>query len=320
MPKKENTQIKEITNDLVINMIHEIRGQKVMLDFELAELYGYETKRLNEQVKRNKERFPDDFMFQLNSYEVNNLLMSQIATSSWGGTRKLPCAFTEQGIYMLMTILKGDVAVQQSIALIKVFKTMKDYLNNNSLLPLHDIINLANRVNDNSNDIKTLNDRVDKQSKQLQIVMENFVNPSKHKEILIFNGQKIEAEAVYQEIYQTARYSIIIIDDYINIRTLKMFKACRDNIKIIIFSDNKAKDMVDEEMVNMFISETGLELIIKPTHHLVHDRYIFIDHGHDSEKGYHCGSSSKDSGNSITSISEIEDIRYNQLILDKLNN
>ena len=87
------------------DMIYEIRGQKVMLDYDLAKIYGYETRRFNEQVKNNIDKFPDDFMFKLNSEEFKTILMSKKSTSSWGGTRKLPFAFTEQGIYMLMKLL-----------------------------------------------------------------------------------------------------------------------------------------------------------------------------------------------------------------------
>ena len=328
MAKKETTQIKEITNELVINMIHEVRGQKVMLDFELAELYGYETKRFNEQIKRNIERFPEDFMFQLTSLEVNNIMRSQIATSrnnnffagQMGGTRKLPYAFTEQGIYMLMTVLKGETAIKQSIALIKIFKTMKDYINNNSLISLYEIIELTNKVNEHSNDIRVLQEQTTQQSRQLQLVMENFIDPSKHKEILIFDGQKIEAEVAYKEIYKSAKHSIIIVDDYISARTLKFLKVCEPNVEIIIYSDNVAKDKVDEETLEIFKNETGISIEIKPTGKIFHDRFIFIDHGFENEKGYQCGSSSKDSGNAITVISLIEDNRYNQLLLEKLNN
>ncbi len=137
--KKSENQIIEITNEMVINMIHEIRGQKVMLDFELAELYGYETKTFNQQVKNNIERFPKEFMFQLTSIEVNTIMRSKNLTTSIDIKRRrkdtLPHAFTEQGIYMLMTVLKGDVAIKQSIALIKAFKTMKDYISNNTMFP-----------------------------------------------------------------------------------------------------------------------------------------------------------------------------------------
>ncbi|MFP1696476.1 ORF6N domain-containing protein, partial [Gardnerella leopoldii] len=107
--------------------IYNIRNQKVMLDFELAEIYGYTTARFNEQVKNNIEKFDDDFMFRLTADEFKNL-MSKNSTSSWGGRRKLPYAFTEQGIYMLMTVLRGDLAVKQSRALVRTFKQMKDFI------------------------------------------------------------------------------------------------------------------------------------------------------------------------------------------------
>lgn len=106
------------------NKIYTMREVKVMLDFDLAEIYGYETRYFNRQVKNNIEKFDKDFMFQLTNEEYKNLI-SQNAISSWGGTRKLPYAFTEQVIYMLMTVLRGDLAVKQSKALIRLFKEMK---------------------------------------------------------------------------------------------------------------------------------------------------------------------------------------------------
>ena len=114
--------------------IYIIRGQQVMLDYDLAEIYGYKTYKLNEQVKNNAERFEgDDFMFQLTKEEFDDL-MSKNRISSWGGRRKLPNAFTEQGIYLLMTVLRGDLAVQQSRTLVRLFKSMKDYLIENQPL------------------------------------------------------------------------------------------------------------------------------------------------------------------------------------------
>ena len=127
--------------------VYVIRGQQVMLDYDLAEIYGYEVKNLNQQVKRNIARFPEDFMFQLTKDEVD-FLKSQIATSrdvelaqdnlksqfvisSWGGTRKLPYAFTEQGIYMLATVLRGELAEQQSIFIMRAFREMRHYIKQN---------------------------------------------------------------------------------------------------------------------------------------------------------------------------------------------
>ena len=130
----ENNDLIIINEENIKDKIYEIRGQKVMLDFELAKIYGYETRYFNRQVNNNNDRFPSEFRFQLTKKEVEELVRCKNFTSrSWehsneGGRRYLPYAFTEQGIYMLMTVLKGDLAVRQSIALIKAFKQMKDYL------------------------------------------------------------------------------------------------------------------------------------------------------------------------------------------------
>jgi len=121
------TKALMIPDELVMNKIYIIRGQKVMLDEDLAELYQVETKRLNEQVSRNIDRFPDDFMFSLKKREFENL-KSQIATSSWGGRRKLPRAFTEQGVSMLSGVLNSETAIRVHIQIIRVFAKMKELL------------------------------------------------------------------------------------------------------------------------------------------------------------------------------------------------
>ena len=166
-----------------------------MLDFDLAKIYGYETKNFNRQISNNMERFDKEFRFQISKEEFNIILRCKNFTSSWGGIRYLPYAFTEQGIYMLMTVLKGDLAVRQSIALIKAFKQMKDYLiENKGLLTTNETIKLTNLVNEHSN-------RLDKIEEKLEVVMDNFKDPSKCKHYLIRNGEKLEADVAYQEIY-----------------------------------------------------------------------------------------------------------------------
>lgn len=112
---------------IIQNKIYEIRGQRVMLDRDLAEMYGVETKRINEAVKRNLKRFPDDFVFRINHQEFTNL-KSQFATSSWGGVRKLPYAFTEQGVAMLAGVLNSDTAVRANIVIMRAFVRMRSYL------------------------------------------------------------------------------------------------------------------------------------------------------------------------------------------------
>lgn len=127
---------------------------QIKLDFELAKIYGYETKRFNEQVKNNINKFPERYRFQLNKEEYEIILRPKKSTSSWGGTRKLPYAFTEQGIHMLMTVLKGDLVTKQSIALIDAFKQMKDYIvENKDILSTNETIKLTNLVNEHSNKI-----------------------------------------------------------------------------------------------------------------------------------------------------------------------
>jgi hypothetical protein len=123
----ENQQISVIPDETVISKIYFVRNEKVMLDSELAELYGVETRRLNEQVKRNIDRFPEDFMFQLTETEFENL-KSQIATSSWGGRRKLPYVFTEHGVLMLSSVLNSDLAIKVNIQIMRVYTKIRNML------------------------------------------------------------------------------------------------------------------------------------------------------------------------------------------------
>jgi len=129
-----------VTESLVISKIYLVRGQKIMIDADLAEMYGVETKRLNEQVKRNLDRFPEDFMFLLTEKEYENL-KSQNATSSWGGRRKLPYAFTEHGVLMLSSVLNSPTAIQVNIKIMRVYTKLREMLltHKNILLKLEQL-------------------------------------------------------------------------------------------------------------------------------------------------------------------------------------
>ena len=139
---ENESEIISLNADDIKRQIFTIRGKQVMLDNDLAELYGYEVKNLNRQVKRNARRFPEDFMFQLTRDEVDNLVKCQIVTSRTtrmfqgqsGGRRKLPNVFTEQGIYMLATVLKGELAETQSIFIMRAFREMRHFIANNAAL------------------------------------------------------------------------------------------------------------------------------------------------------------------------------------------
>lgn len=303
----------ELNYETIKSMIYFIRGQKVMLDHDLAKIYGYSTRSFNQQVSRNIERFPSDFMFQLTKDEINSILMSQNVTSSWGGSRKLPYAFTEQGIYMLMTVLKGELAINQSKMLIRTFKAMKDYIvENKIMLTTNETIKLTSLVNNHEQ-------RLNQIEEKLEIVMDNFIDPSTYKHYLILDGEKIEADIAYQEIYRKAKSSIYVIDDYIDVKTLQLLKCCKSNVNIIIFTDNKAVNNLSSTFINDFKSDTNLNITLKKNNNRFHDRYIVIDFNRSSEIIFHCGSSSKDSGNKITTISRVEDTKlYKPVINDIL--
>jgi len=262
--------ISELNNETIESMIYIIRGQKVMLDYELAKIYGYETKRFNEQVKNNINKFPERYRFQLVKEEYDIILRSKKSTSSWGGTRKLPYAFTEQGIYMLMTVLKGDLATKQSIALIDAFKQMKDYIieSNNLLLNTNSYIESR---------FSACDKRFESIENQLEIVMDNFIDPNTYKHFLIKDGEKIEADIAYQSIYRLAKYSIYIADDYIDVKTLQLLKCIKENINVIIFTDNKGKNNLNNNFINDFKNDTNINISLKKNNKRFHDRYIILD-------------------------------------------
>ena len=306
----DSLMVPELNEELIASKIYIIRGQKVMLDFELAEIYGYETKNFNRQVKNNNDKFDEDFMFQLSKEEYKEILRCKNFTSSWGGTRHLPYAFTEQGIYMLMTVLKGEIAVKQSKTLIRLFKNMKDYLiENNNLLTQKDYLNLFKLINNNSDRITEL----EKEIKSFSTIINNHY--------LILNGEKIEGDIAYQKIYRLANKTIYIIDDYIDVKTLQLLKSAKENIGIIIFSDNKSRNNLNSNFIKDFINDTGFNIQFKKNNNRFHDRYIIIDFDTENEIIFHCGASSKDVGKRITTITKIEEqYIYKELIKDILNN
>ena len=279
-----------------------------MLDADLAEIYGYETRFFNRQVKNNIERFAEDFRFQLTEEEMQ-ILMCKKCTSSWGGTRKLPYAFTEQGVYMLMSVLKGDLAIQQSMALIRLFKKMKDYIvdENRLLLESDGIAQVAAHTIQNTKEIAEIRQDVSIMKTDLQKVMENFVDPSTHKHFLILNGQRLDADVAYTQIYGMAKKSITIIDDYIGVKTLDLLRRIAKGVSVTIYSDNRSFETLTDQMQKDFLAvRPDVKFVMNKTKDKFHDRYIFLDYGLKSEKLFHCGASSKDAGNKITTIMQIE--------------
>ena len=332
---------KDVHQELMIispvtirDKIYFIRGQKVMLDFELAEIYGYTTKAFNQQVKNNQERFEDDFRFRLTNEEWQNL-KSKILTSSWGGKRYAPFAFTEQGIYMLMTVLKGDLAVNQSKALIRTFRAMKDYIiENQDLLGQRQYLQLSMMATQNTKDILDIQKSLDKVENQmadvvsslgdvvthseLAAVMTDFGNPKIRKGYLILNGEPVEADLAYSQIYSEAKQSVYVIDNYISLKTLVLMKSISAGVDIILFSDNLMNGLHRTELSDFQKEYPTVKMRILRTKGRFHDRYIILDYDTDDERIYHCGASSKDAGLRVTTISEVADKEVYHDLIDEI--
>ena len=325
---EKNKEMVIVDDKTIKDKIYLIRGQRVMLDADLATIYGYETKNFNRQVKNNIEKFEgEDFMFQLTETEFENLRCKN-STSSWGGSRYLPNVFTEQGVYMLMTVLRGELAIKQSKALIRTFKQMKDFIiENQDFIGSKELVQIAIQTNRNTNDIVKINDKIRALAtkEDLKKVMDNFIDPDTYKHFLLMNGDKIEADVAYTKLYKSAKKSIYVIDNYIGLKTLELSRAAKDSVEVIIFSNNvRNKDMLTKNLLNDFIRDyPDINLKMKVAGRKYHDRYIAIDYGTENEVFYLCGASSKDAGNKISSITKIEESlnnMYHIMFGEMLNN
>lgn len=304
--------------------IYTIRGLRVMLDFDLAEIYGYETKNFNRQVKNNIEKFDNDFMFQLSDSEVEYFSRCKIFTLNTGRGSNIkykPYAFTEQGIYMLMTVLRGDVAIQQSKMLIRLFKGMKDFIiEREHIIGYDEVAKLAIQTSQNTKDIALLKENMATKADVAHII-EDFTNPEMKKDFLFLNGKSVEADLAYQEIYARAKETVLVIDNYIDLKTLVLLKSARKNVKITIFTDNKGKGLHQKEFDDFSKEYPNIALTLKTANGIFHDRYIILDFGTNNETIYHCGASSKDAGKKVSSVMTIADNEaYKPLIKNLLKN
>ena len=275
-------------NDLlnIENKILVIRGQQVMLDRDLAEIYGYSTKAFNQQVKNNIEKFPDDMMFQLTNEEVTICLRSKFLTSNGrGGNRYLPFAFTEQGIYMLMTVLKGELATQQSITLVRLFKRMRQYFAENAGI-LQRIDSLEHHKIETDIRIDTLFSLMDKYK-------------IKDKQDIFFQGQIYDAYSTFQRLIQKAKKDIILIDNYIDLTVLDRLTQKNVGVNVTIYTQPKTPiKQLDIDKFNLQYPT----LAVKHTS-AMHDRFLILD----NTEIYHIGASIKDLGKKCFGFTQLED-------------
>ena len=283
--KESNENSLIIDNMNIQNKIYAIRGFQVMLDSDLAQLYGVETKRINEAVKNNPDKFPDDFYFEATDDELENL-RSKISTSSWGGNRYSPKLFTEQGIYMLATVLKSKVATNITVMIIRTFANMRTLIKSNDFYS-HQLKELEKRQL--IYEIKS-DDKFDK-------IFNALENKQLHPTNGIFyNGQIFDAYVFISDLIKIANESIVLIDNYVDDTTLTLFSK-NQNIKIQIFTSTISKQLQLD--INKYNQQYN-NLEVKITKNF-HDRFIILD---DCDV-YHIGASLKDLGNKIFAFSKI---------------
>ena len=264
------------------SLIRVIRGQQVMLDSDLAFLYGVETRRLNEQVKRNRERFPDDFMFQLTK-EEQDCLKSQNATSSWGGTRKLSYAFTRNGIAMLSSVLRSETAVGVNIKIMRAFTSIPQIVSHNAQM-IQRIFNIEQHQIETDEKIHTIIERIE------------GLSPKILPEQIFKTGCVWDAWTYISDLVRSAKHRIVLIDNFVDDRVLSVFSKRADGVTATIHTRYNEPFLADLKKHNE--QYPAIEAVQLP--HKNHDRFLIID-----DKAYLLGASVKDMGTGLCAVTEL---------------
>ena len=296
---KENVDIKD--------MIYNIRGKQVMFDNDLAYLYGCAngTKDINKPVKRNIERFPSNFYFQLTKDEYLNLKF-QIGTSNnnlHGGVRKLPYVFTEQGVAMLSSVLRTKNAARVSVNIMNAFVYMRRFINENK--------DIFKRVIEIENDTSYIKNTLIEHDKNFEIIFDKFDRKEDLKSKLFFNGEIYDAYSLLVDIISKANKEIIVIDSYVDKVTLDILSKKKVNVMVLLITDKNKGKLTDTD-INKFNSEYP-KLKVKHTN-IFHDRFIIID----NKELYHLGASLKDLGKKVFAINKLNDKYYLKLLADMI--
>ena len=308
--KVESASIQPLEN--IENLIHVIRGKQVMLDVDLARLYGVETKRLNEQVKRNIERFPEDFMFQLTREEAESsrsqfatlnedgeLSRSQFATLNGRGhnIKHLPYAFTENGVAMLSTVLRSQQAININIQIMRAFNTMRHFIATNAQVFQrlevieHTQLSLVAHQEELAAHQTSTDQKLEEVFHRLD---EGAATP---KEAIFYEGQFFEARVLLEQIIKTATKRVIIIDGYVDAATFEMLDVRAKGVTADIYSDSEYKTLRDSHNASKGKQPVNTHKWSKSSH----DRWVIID-----DTLYHCGHSVKDLGKKLSAIMKME--------------
>ena len=290
-------QLEIVNSEEIKNLIYTIRGKQVMLDSDVAMLYHYETKNVNKAMKRNIERFPEDFCFQLTNDEFKNLrfqfgTLNKKVNNGKVIRKYLPYVYTEQGISMLAGVLKNDIAIQVSISIIRAFIEMRKFISSNSQI-FERLTNVEYKLLEHDK-------KFDKVFNELQ-KEENF------KQKIFFQGQIYDAYSLVIDIIKRAKNKIIIIDNYIDDSILKILVKKNKNVEVVILTSKNSN--ISKLAIQKFNKEYPILKVAKIDK--FHDRFIIID----NKELYHCGASIKDLGKKCFGINKMEDIE----IIKKFN-
>lgn len=267
------SDVTAIDEQIIQNKIHTIRGFQVMIDRDLAELYGVETRRLNEQVKRNIDRFPSDFMFQLSHEEFENWKsQNAISNSDKMGLRRAPYAFSEQGVSMLSAVLKTQTAIDLSVKIIRTFVSMRKFISQNAGI-FQRLENVEQKLLKHDENFNKIFDAIE--SKDI-----------KPKQGIFYDGQIFDAYAFVSELIKSAQNSIVLFDNYID-ESIFILLSKNQNVDITIYTKTISKQLkLDGEKYNSQYKPIELKEF-----NLSHDRFLLID-----DTIYHIGASLKDLG------------------------
>lgn len=294
----EDKNLVIVDNREIQNMIYTIRGKQVMVDSDLATLYQVTTKRLNEQVRRNKNRFPSEFMFRLTAEEYE-YLRSHFATSSednaHGGRRYMPYVFTEQGIAMLSAVLKSDIAVEVSVKIMNSFVEMRRFLISNQ-----ELFSRLDRI-----EIKQL-----ETDRKFEEVFNYMAANTEIKQIIFYDGQIYDAFSFIVGLIQKAKKEIILIDNYVDVNTLNILCKKNQGVDVVIVTAGKGN--LSAKDITKFNAQYP-KLSVKTTKDF-HDRFLILD----KTEVYHIGASIKDAGKKSFGITKIEDKDLIQSLINKV--
>ena len=285
--------------------IFTIRGVQVMIDRDLAEIYGVETKRLNEQVKRNIGRFPERFMFQLSDNESDKLVANCDRFKTLKHSSSNPYAFTEQGVSMLASVLHSETAVQKSIKIIDAFVAMRRFIQSNAKLFI-ELDHLRKEISDTNIHLQE-NDR---KIEHILTIMDKYKIEDRQK--LFFDGQIYDAFSLLVSLVQKAEKEIILIDNYVSVGTLDVLSKKKENVDVHLFTSKKAK--ITQSDIDKF--NTQYPTITLNYTETFHDRFLIID----KETAYSIGSSVKDAGKRCFAVTQINEEWMVKMILQKISN